>query len=535
MTCVKYIRLLFVIINFFLVYCISGSSQASTQQEKSGSKSHFIHFKKSSLHKRRVKNLALVKKYIQANEGKKALEILSQWSKSKNNFDVLLLMAESYAEMDDPISALAYYDCALRHAKKRDEYEVAYSGVAKMLFWLDKYMTAGSIYRKLLTYPLDKKSRELALAGRVKSLAYADRVHDAYVLVPKQVKFTTPQMVVAASQASLWAGWPDITKHILCAYRPIWNKIDPQSSLGKDMLDLRWQLNLATARNNVAPNFYMYSDAENFIKRDYFLDYSRYWSQCWQSRVGLERVDYAQNGNRLAADSIYLSQIWQPSRDLVFQGRLEPANYASWHPFLWSTRVNYTPNDLWRVGFNATKEVVETLNAFNAKITDNLYSGDVRFSPLPYFQLNGSLSHLNFNDSNVRKSYFVSAALLASTHFGITLEARQRGYTDALVSPNYFSPIRYQEKMALIKLGRKWGSTWRYYFTLGKGRQTITPDQTIPQGSSPTELIEFGLNGPVTHCIVLNAYYGWAKQAAAFQNSPDYSYQYGAIALNFLF
>lgn len=500
-------------------------------------KPQYLYFgrEQSESNKNNDEKITQVKKYLEKDRGKEALKILRTLPQ---NYDVIVLTARSYATLDNPVSALEYYYCALKLAKNHEEREVAYFGIAKMLFWVDKYISAKNVYKNLLYYPLNKEDCELARAGVVKSLAYADRTRTAYCAVPKNKKFTTQQMVVAAAQASLWSGWPDLTRRILCCcYPDITCKIDPKSPLGRDIKDIKWQLNLATARNDLSPTFYFSSDSEDFIKRDYRLDYSRYWSQCWQSFVGLDRIVYTQNSNYLAANGMYVKQTWQPTRDLIFSGRLQPMNYDSdgWHPFLWGAVTDYIPNDIWHFQLLAQKEIVETFPAFNNHIADNLYVVDVKFSPFPYFQIDASTNRLDFTDSNVRKGYFLSAALLLSAHIGLTVEARQREYTDDFKSPAYFSPARYKEDAVSLRLGRKLTDTWRYYLLASRGRQTITSTRDSAPGSSPTTLVEGGINGPITNCIIFNASYGWAKQASAFIDSTDYSYQYGAISLNFLF
>jgi tetratricopeptide (TPR) repeat protein len=190
--------------------------------------------------------------------------------------------------LDNPMLALMYYNAALNIAKAPDERQVAYFGIAKMQFWLGHYVRAETTYRDLLTEHLNRKDYELALAGLIKSLAYQDKTRLAYSYVPEDMVFTTPEMVIAASQASLWSDWGDITRDILTEYQPITQKLDPWSPLGGDFRDLQWQTALATSPNTLTPTFFYSGDSDGFIKRHSTLNYRRYWSQIFQTSVGVD-------------------------------------------------------------------------------------------------------------------------------------------------------------------------------------------------------------------------------------------------------
>ncbi|MGB6976673.1 MAG: tetratricopeptide repeat protein [Gammaproteobacteria bacterium] len=483
------------------------------------------------------KQLEIAKKFTNADKGREALKILKPLLLTHSNFDVYLLTAQAYADSDEPILALRYYNLALEISKDAEERHVALFGVGKMRFWLGQYVRAEQVYKLLLSERLNKEDHELALAGLVKSLAYQDRTRTAYSLIPPDLVFTTPEMVVAASQASLWSDWPDIAEEIMGDYQHILDKLDPWSALGQDIRDVAWQADLATSPNVITPTFFYASDTDDFIIRHSTLDYTHYWSQIYQTSVGVEHLLYTQPvqpGSPLSANGIYLGQTWRPTRDLIFTGRVEPTNYASWHPVLWSLGGRYRPNDY--IGFNLLgfREIVEAFPALANRIADNQYSAGVTLYPVPYITVDASVNNLQFNDSNVRNGYYASIQALLLTDLGLYGILQTRGFTDKFQTPNYFSPSRYTSETAILRLSRRLGATWQYYIDGGVGQQSITP-QGSPAGKSPTNQWGLGISGPISSWLIFSAYYAQTTQASAFTNSATYKYQYGAASLNFLF
>lgn len=177
--------------------------------------------------------------FLQSNQGDKAFALIKdQLGKTKNSV-IYLIAAESMASHDNPKLALIYYQKALELSKNPREKTNALYGIAKMQFWLGRYVRAARTYRLLLTYKLNPRQYELALAGLVKSLAYYDRPRQAYRSIPHNFTMTTPDLTIAAAQASSWANWSDITNSILTTYRPMLTRLNPQPPLGKDLKDLR--------------------------------------------------------------------------------------------------------------------------------------------------------------------------------------------------------------------------------------------------------------------------------------------------------
>ena len=480
-----------------------------------------------------VQRIRLAKQYLSLNKGQRAIKILNPLLTNQSTFETRILVAQAYAEDNQPQFALTYYKLALLVAKKPYECTAALFGIAKMQFWLGNYYHALYSYQRILNGPTNAYGFELATAGLIKSLAYADRSILGYRSIPDKLVFTTPDMVVAAAQATLWADQADLTKNIFTKYQSMIKTINPNSNLGRDLQDVQWQMALNTNPNVLSPGSFYSEDSEHFSILRSTVDYSHYWSQTYQSSIGVEQNRYKQQSSTLNAEGVYLRQKWRPTREWTLNGKIEPTTYQLWSPLLWSTNSNYRPNDHLGAQVVAQREVIETFTAFDHHITDYQYAANLLLSPLPYFKLSGALSRLDISDGNVRNGYFIAATTVISTAIGLNLTLQQRGYTDKFVSPYYFSPNQYSANTAILRIGSKTNAVWHYYVDGGIGNQNIGMTGN-PTATSPTKQLGFGFNGPISSHVVLNAYYAISQQASAFIDSPDYKYQYGAVSLNIL-
>ncbi|MCX7118014.1 MAG: hypothetical protein NTW94_08985 [Legionellales bacterium] len=228
---------------------------------------------------------------MERNQFEAAVYIMTPLAKTNPNTKLLLSLGDAYVALDQPKKALNYYILVYQHANQSDDQlfkRIALYKMARMQFWLGQYVSSGKTYQLLLTYPLSPLEHELALAGLVKSLSYYDRPRRAYRLIPHDMVFTTPEMVVAASQASSWANWSDLTRTILITEMPITNNINSRSPLAKDIQDLQWQTRRATSPGEITPSVFASHDSEDFNKTRVMLDYTRYWNQLAQTAVGLD-------------------------------------------------------------------------------------------------------------------------------------------------------------------------------------------------------------------------------------------------------
>lgn len=481
--------------------------------------------------------------YLELNNGPQMYESIKWYLDGEKSPLLYRIAAESMAIMNQPQFAFDYYQLMFNSSSKPKDQIIALFGMGKMQFWMARYVRAKNLYKKILTYNLSKKQHELALAGLVKSLAYYDRPRLAYSQIPSDQEYTTPEMVVASSQASSWSDWSDLTKKTLDNNREIIATVDLKSGLGRDLRDLVWQTNLATWPNVISPSYYRSVDSETFTKNKTTLDYRHYWSQQSQTVLGPEYIKYTQNGLRVMdAKGFYLGQSIRSGRYLILDGKVEPTEYRNgtfgqhdtWSPFLWNTSLLFTPNDYINIRWLAQKEVLETFPAFANRITNRLYGTSLALNPLPYLSFDGSYSHMRISDRNERNGYFLAPSLIVNPDLGLTLTAIARGFTNQFRSRNYFSPAQYQEKKVLVKLGRKLGPTWHYYLDGGFGRQYIKNLPDSETNSSPTYQWGMGINGPLFNTLFLTVYYVNTHQASAFIDSPGYSMQYGGLSLNLL-
>ena len=481
--------------------------------------------------------------FLEKNEGKKCYDFIKLALYTEPSYPLYMIAAESMSMMNLPENALDFYQNALAKSTKDHEKIEALLGVGKMQFWLARYVSATKTYKKLTQLHLSDREYQLALAGLIKSEAYYDRPQKAYQQIPPKLVFTTPDLVIAAGQASSWAGWSDKTKTILTDYQSLLRDINPKSALGKDLADLTWQTDLATWPNQVTPSFFASRDTETFHKKQVVLDYRHYWSYFAQTSLGPEYIKYSQyQFYAMDVKGFYLSETLNLTRNLTVFGKVEPINFknvtpmahSNWNPLLWNAAGTFKPNDYLSLNLLAQKEVIETFPSFANHLTDDQYATTLSISPLPYLKLDGSYSQLNISDENVRKGFFFSGNLLANPDLGFSTIAIFRGFSNQFKSHDYFSPHQYQERKVLFKLGRKMGATWHYYLDGGFGRQYITPLADTETVSSPTYQWGFGVNGPLSKHLFVTFYYTNTHQASAFIDSLGYAYQCGGLSFNVL-
>lgn len=490
------------------------------------------------------KKLDLVRAAITQNQGLQALKLLRPLLGNNPRVDVYFLAAQTYAILNEPFQALQYYQRAYAASTTPGDKLAAQFGIAKMQFWMSFYYSAVKTYNALLIQVKSKEDYEIALAGKVKSLAYMDRPMRALRSIPLAFDFTKPAMVIAAAQASLWSGWPDITRTIAIKYASLLKTIPAQSPLHRDLKDLVWQMNLATWPNALTGSAFISRDSEGFEVNRETVDYTRYWSQAFQTAIGLIGSQYRQRNflkleNRgvtfgsLQAKAFYLKQTWKPSRALTLNAQIEPTNYQLWNPFLWDANIRYRPNDYFGLNFYGIKNVVETLPAFIQHISANQVGTDVVLNWIPYVQLNGSLNQMHFTDQNVRKGYYLSASAIIFPSMGISLIYQKRGFGNKFVSRYYFSPDRYVADTVILRLSSKAGSVWHYYLDggLGSQRVSVTGTESKP---APTYQWGFGINGPIRDWLIFSASYYMTTQASSFIDAPNYRYQTGFISLTAL-
>lgn len=100
--------------------------------------------------------LDAVRQYLKDNKGQSALNLLKNIPDKNNSYEIQILMAQGYAEIEKPEKSLEYYQAALKLASTDDERRIAYFGIAKMQSWLNQSYDLINTYQLLLKESLNQ-------------------------------------------------------------------------------------------------------------------------------------------------------------------------------------------------------------------------------------------------------------------------------------------------------------------------------------------------------------------------------------------
>lgn len=136
--------------------------------------------------------LNLVKLYIDANLGNAALATLKPLMHGTKHYQVMLLAAQSYAELERPIESLTYYELAHSLAKSDQELDISARGVTKLQNWINAsnpsslapiYATYSAYYQciQLLQQYINDNQGQAAL-NKIKSIGSDMVSYDIYLL-----------------------------------------------------------------------------------------------------------------------------------------------------------------------------------------------------------------------------------------------------------------------------------------------------------------------------------------------------------------
>lgn len=481
------------------------------------------------------------KKLIEEDKGCDALPILKQLIAQKPSYDTYVLAGQASAMCDQPKQSLEYYKEALNRAKQNKlKQRIALFGMGKMQMWLDDYKGTEQTYRRLLTMKMNKTDHELALAGLVKALAYQDKPMQAYSLVPQNIHYRTPEMVVAASQAAFWSGWADKSKNILDANTKLINSIEPGWYLRNDLKEIEYEIAAANAENTVTPAFDFEHDNDGLTILHYNTAYSRRFTPDFtagfiahHSTIRQSSKDDSEAGGTIEANGLFLQSFWQQNDYLSYLVNFGSIDYESWHPALWSANVFYTPNDTFSFSLLNQQEAIETIDAINNHIYSNTSAIGVNYNPFYRLRFATSLSYESFSDSNNREGYYATANYLIFDSLGLGAGLRVRGFWDSKTDTvGYFNPKNLHEQDLILTLSRRLVTNWRYYIDLGViGHQTINPGDT-----SYPQFAEAGIRGFITKFLLLNAYLGISNSDFdSISGSGGYRRTYGAASLSVFF
>lgn len=475
--------------------------------------------------------------YINSGQGSKAYELILPLIKKFNQPIYYTLAAKSMIASNNPHQAMIFYNLAYQRALRNKDIEAqreALTGIATMQMWLDQYVRATKTYRLLLTYPLNPKEYELAKAGLVKSYAYRGRTYTAFDEIPWDLRFTSPHMVIAALQTTLWTGQGDIAKDLFFKYQSVLNEIKPNTHLSRDLKNIEWQLALETAPYQLMPEFYYFKDSEDFTIQKGTLRARRYWSQQWQSRVALNYLKYAQYGDTVNGKSFLFNQTWRPSRHFILDGEVLPTSLNNnWSPTQWGSSALFIPNDF--ISFNAAIRE-ELIEGFPAILNHNFYhsySVGGALQPASYVNLKSTIYQLNMNDTNTRNGYNFYGTLTFLPTIGVYTGYSIRSFTSKFRSPFYFSPNYYSNNLYLLGISHPLGSTWRYFGEGGYGSQSIKNLPDSVTGTGPSWFYKCGLRGPIRRNIFFDIQYGNYRLASNFVDSQDYRFHTILTTLTF--
>lgn len=447
-----------------------------------------------------------------------------------SDFNNLVAIAQTSASRDQPQKALDFYQQALATAgDSKTKQRVALFGIARMQVWLGNYRDAERIYRLLLVEKLGRDDYEIALAGLAKSLLYQDKVLAAYHVIPKDFNYTNPEMLLSATQATLWVGYPIATKRLLLSHQNLMNEVPPLSYLGRNFLATKRDVFFAAANHIIAPTFYMENDSDDLTIKKYNLGYSHPFTENSRTALVVGKAEYSQKiFDKIDATSIFANHTWRQNENLNYLLGVGSVNYEGQNPVLWAGEINYVPNDKFSFQVNNQQELVETVIALRRKNYANKTAVRLTYRPINSLFFSGALFSLHYSDKNNRNGFFASADYFLSNEYGVWTEFRVRGYTDSKTDTiGYFNPDSFYEASVLLKIDRRWFNNWRYYLHGGLGNQMVQPG-----GSSMTQYLSAGIRGTVTDNLWLNIFGGYTN--SGFNNPSGYVRRYVGASLNFL-
>jgi hypothetical protein len=452
------------------------------------------------------------------------------------DFDNAIKAGAKAVDRDQPKEALSHYQQALTIARDPQQHKDARFNIARIQMWLGAYLQAEKQYRWLLQQTLDQQEYELALAGLVQSLAYRDRPRNAYEAIPKKLQYSEPELVVAATQAALWSDWPDLAKNILASHQTSLKDVTPDSTLGRNIREVKRDTALWTAPYNLTPGFSLQTDSDDFDILRTGLGLTRNWSYEWQTTLATDYTYYTQGSRVVNAERFQVQQLWRPTRELAVTGSVRPTIYENWYPVLWSLGAAYHPNDTFMMEVATLRNVVEAFPALEQHIAQQIYQVSATLNPLPYVQLMAGYDFDAFSDNNARNGYFLQASALVFPQYGLTFALLSHGFFDDFYTNSYFSPVTYTQSLFLAKWSRKFNTNWRYFLNAGLGAQTILQTHSASTIVSPSWLIDVGVSGIVSQNLQVNAGYGFHQQALSSSGGGSgYWYQLASLSVTLFF
>ncbi|MEO5657563.1 MAG: hypothetical protein ABIO65_08435 [Nitrospiria bacterium] len=435
-------------------------------------------------------------------------------------FPALIGAAEASAMLDEPETALVYYQRALSlpDLTPGDERRALF-GSARILVWLGRYPEAETRYRRLLTRPLDAQDERVARTGLIRSLALQDRPMAAY-----RFGRDIPESADAAerfelARAALWAGWPDKAQALLSAVAETDGRLaDDVAGLRRDLADETGHpLTLRVDGSRDSDGF----DADTTeLTVGARIDGRRTVAGIvrWQSFRQRERRVY---GRGLQAR--YEARVGDHLR-LMLQGGL--VRYGDRNTGVWSSRAVYRPADAVRVEAGATREVVESFPSFDRGVTADTLALSAEYRITHAVTSGAGVFGRRFSDGNERLGLSGNGRVVLSERVGLSAQLRARIFASSRNDVSgYFNPERFHETQIVMVVNRRLAPGWRLEVLAGPGLQ-----RAAPGGGSRTSLMETQLAARLPGCLSSTLGVGYSDSALA--SASGYERYYGHVAIS---
>ena len=166
------------------------------------------------------------------------------------------------------------------------------------------------------------------------------------------------------------------------------------------------------------------------------------------------------------------------------------------------------------------REWVETRPALDSGVHVTFAGASLDQGLGDHWTLVGLVGEQEFSDGNHREHYRGKVIYQPLLDSGLTLQIRYRAFrsSDNSLVRSYFDPTRYDESMLAIAW-RKRLQGWTLRLAAGAGEQHVNAGS-----STPTRLLEFGLESPYRGNRFVRVRGGYTQSASDF--GPGYAYTY---------
>lgn len=450
---------------------------------------------------------AVIRQSITSEQYEKAANLLAA-AKDKLSFEYLFYMGKLAAIANKPKLALFYFQQAYRRAASDDDRRAALFSLGNIHLWLENYGKARVVYAVLLSEPLNPGDHEIALSGFVSARSNQDYPMDAFHLIPPNFIYTDPSMLLNASQAANWAGIGYRAKFLLQQNKALLTKIPKYSKNYRLMREITWDTLKQTSKNTFHYDYYSELDSDDFYINRYTVGFTHRFTPTSATSLYATYGNYYMSPTQIDASVIHLSHQFFLNDYLLITSDLGGASIENWNPVLWNFGINYLQTNYFGLSLFNSENYVETISSLQNHISQNSTDLSVNVHPVSRLFWVGSYFHQHFTDENNRDGIYTRLMVLLSRKWGISTGVRYRYYENSLQTPNYFSPAKYQEYVAVAIFRRKFTPTWRFYAMATVGKQMI--DENHPEDVISYEA---GLSGALSNQFEVRVFTGYSSAA----------------------